>query len=195
MTALTGSTSSCLARLTANSGRTGLARCIFSYKTIESIMYGMLHIICMLHTHQNNGTTWKIYNTSNITCSCWIAFILYCSQYFWQGLGRALWPTWQRRCWLGQCSRVNGQSLALEGTPGCGDWEHFEQENASCVLAPGSHWQTSEKHTFSSNSSLLQDFWKGSSIDSWRENWSSTVSVCSVMVSLSTPMSMLIWSR
>ena len=63
------------------------------------------------------------------------------------------------------CSKVNGQNLALEGTPGCGDWEHFEQENASCVLAPGSHRWTLEKHSFSSISSFLQDSGKGSLID------------------------------
>ena len=64
------------------------------------------------------------------------------------------------------CSRLNGQNLALEGTSGCGDWEQSKQENASSVLAPGSRRCTSEKHLFSSNSNFLQDFRKGSSIDS-----------------------------
>ena len=150
---------------------------------------------CMLLTLHTQHAECKMYNTSNKACSCWISFISYRSQYFWPILGRDLWPIWQRRCWLVYCSRVNGQSLALEGTPGCGDWEHSEQENASSVLAPGSHWWTSEKHSFSSISNLLQDSRKGSAIGSWREKWSSIVSLCSVMVSLSTPMSMLIWSR
>ena len=76
MTALTGSISSCLARLTANSGRAGSARCIFPYKTKGSIM-----VCCMLwlNLHAAHTSKYKHISMKNVQYLKLDLFLLNCS--------------------------------------------------------------------------------------------------------------------